>query len=136
LTFLEPRALFFSKIVSVFSLLTVDNYWVIASYFSLFSFLAAWVLVKTIVQYLARYTVPSMVAFLFFPSVVFWTSGLIKESIAVGGLYFLTVFFLRVWFDGRTRPVDVFIVAILLWLCWSLKYYVIAIFRWFWRACW
>jgi hypothetical protein len=128
LIFLEPRALFFSKIVSVFSILTADNYWVIASYFSLFSFLAAWLLVKTIAQYLPRYALPSIIAFLFVPSVVFWTSGLIKESIAIGGLYLLTVFFLRVWFDRRIRLAELFMVAILVWICWSLKYYVIAIF--------
>jgi hypothetical protein len=128
LIFLEPRAVFFSKIVSVFSILTADNYWVIASYFSLFSFLAAWLLVKAIAQHLTRFTVASIVAFLFFPSVVFWTSGLIKESIAVGGLYFLTAFFLRVWFERRTRLGEVFLAAILLWICWSLKYYIMAIF--------
>ena len=128
LIFLEPRAVFFSKIVSVFSILTADNYWVIASYFSLFSFLAAWLLVKTISRYLERYTLPSIIAFLFFPSAVFWTSGLIKESVAIGALYCLTAFFLGIWFDRRTGLAEFLIVLILLWICWSLKYYVIAIF--------
>src|SRR5688572_29314956 len=42
------RTIFFVKILSLFALFTQDSYWITALYLSLFSFLAAWHLVKVI----------------------------------------------------------------------------------------
>jgi hypothetical protein len=34
-------------------------------------------------------------AFLFFPSVVFWSSGLVKETLALAGIFWMSTIFLR-----------------------------------------
>lgn len=128
LTFYEPRAVFLTKIVSVFTILTARNYWIISLYFSFLSFLSAWVLVKTINRNVSSVNTPSFIAFLFLPSIVFWTSGLIKESLAVAALYCLTAFFLKIWFNERIRIVNIVGALISLWLFWNLKYYFLAIF--------
>jgi hypothetical protein len=123
-----PRALLFVKIVSFFSLLSFDNYWIIASYFSLFSFLGSWYLVQRISYHLPEFTLSGIVAFLFFPSMVFWSSGLIKESLALASLFFLSGTFLALWFGSKFSLVHWFWVLFASWVMWALKYYIGAVF--------
>lgn len=128
LSFQEPRAVFLTKIVSVFIILTASNYWIISLYFSFLSFLSAWVLVKTINRHVSSALAPAVIAFLLLPSIVFWTSGLIKESLAVAGLYLLTVIFLKIWFNEKIRIFHIVLGLLSLWILWNLKYYFLAIF--------
>lgn len=122
------RALFFTKIVSLFSLLTADNYWATGFYFSLFSFLGAWFLVQVISRNIPSASLPAVVAFLFLPSAVFWTSGVLKESIAMGALFLLAALFLKGWFNERLRWWYIVLAPVLLWLLWTLKYYYAGVF--------
>src|SRR5688572_10865885 len=50
LILVQPRSLFFVKFISFFSLITLDNYWLISLYFSFISFAAAWLLVTAIAK--------------------------------------------------------------------------------------
>jgi hypothetical protein len=128
LRMVEPRAIFFVKIVSFFNLLTADNYWLTATWFSVIGFSASWFLVKKIERFIPGITIPAVVAFLFFPSVVFWTSGLIKESLACACLFFLTGVLLEAWFERAVRVRDSLLAIPALLLLWTLKYYYAAIF--------
>lgn len=123
-----PRAIFFTKIVSLFSLITGDNYWLIASYFSLFSFVGSWLLVKVVSRHVQVAVMPAVVAFLFFPSVVFWSSGVIKESLAMAALYFLSAVFLQAWFHEKVKLLNWVLTILSAWILWNLKYYFAGIF--------
>lgn len=126
LTLQEPRALFLSKVVSVFALFTASNYWVISGYFSCLAFAGSWYLVNVICRYNARYTLAAVLAFLFFPSVVFWSSGIVKESLAMASLYFLSAVFLSRW-ERISIPWFMWIVVpAAAWFLWMLKYYYCA----------
>lgn len=128
LSFYQPRALFLTKITSVFSLVTADGYWIIGAYFSAFSFAGAWYLVKTIERHASRASLAAVIAFLFLPSVVFWTSGLLKESLSVAALYYLAGVFLRIWGGQKQRVTGVLMAVLSLWVLWNLKYYYAAVF--------
>lgn len=127
LEFQEPRALFLSKIISVLSLLANDNYWLVSAYFSLAAFAGAWRLAVVLGVLGTRVQIVGMVALLFFPSIVFWTSGVIKESLAMGFLYFLVAVFLKVWFNERTRIGEWILACMATWALWNLKYYYLAV---------
>lgn len=128
LTFQVPRALFLVKIASVFSILSYDNYWVSAAYFSLFSFLGSWFLVRKISLFFPQFTGAAAVAFLFFPSVVFWSSGLIKESLAMAAVFYLSGIFLNLWYQKKIKILDWILVILSTWIVWQLKYYFAAVF--------
>lgn len=128
LSLLEPRALFLTKITSAFNLLTRDNYWVISFYYSFISFLAAWFLVRTLHGHIPTIRNAALIAFLFMPSAVFWSSGLLKESLALAALYFLTAVFLKIWFDEKLSFGQYIVTAISLWTFWNLKYHYAAVF--------
>src|SRR5690606_33751851 len=88
LLFTQPRALFFSKLTSVFCLFTGTNYWITGLYFSFIAFVFSWYLVRIIVNQFSI-VAPAVFAFLFFPSILFWTSGIIKEALALPALFFI-----------------------------------------------
>ncbi|RAW01061.1 hypothetical protein [Pseudochryseolinea flava] len=127
LNFKTPRALFLSKITSVFCLLTSDNYWVISAYYSFFSFLAAWYLMKILIRLDESLKIPAIVALLLFPSIVFWTSGIMKETIAMASLYFISIIFLKIWLGERVKIAQWIVLPVACWLLWNLKYYYMAI---------
>ena len=127
LRFREPRALFLTKLTSLVNLLTGDNYWVSGLYFSLISFLGAWYLVRTIATYIPSVRSAAAVAFLFFPSIVFWTSGLLKESLAMAALFFIAALFLRLWFDRKADLWTFVVGAVAMVVLWNLKYYYIGV---------
>ncbi len=128
LSLVAPRAFFFSKIASLFSLVTGGNYWLISCYFSLISFLASWHLFRCITRHLPGLTLAAAVAFLFFPSIVFWTSGLIKESLACACLFFLSTVFVSLKFIRKVSVGNGVIGLIAFWILWALKYHYAAIF--------
>jgi hypothetical protein len=127
LSLVAPRAVFFSKIVSVFSLLSGGNYWIISAYFSLIAFFSAWYLVKRLMLTQGIFGAP-ILAFLFFPSVVFWSSGIIKESVACASLFVLTEMFLRLWFKNSFKWYHIVLCLFSLYVLWALKYHYAAIF--------
>jgi hypothetical protein len=124
----DPRSLLFVRLVSPLAIISLDNYWVIASWCSLVSFAGSWFLFATATKYFPLHKSAAAAAFLFFPSIIFWTSGLIKESVACGCLFFLSAVFLRLWFDRRVQLAQGVGALLALWLLWNLKYYYAGIF--------
>jgi len=128
LSFQEPRALFLAKVTSFFCLITASNYWVTGFYYSFLSFLGAWFLVRTLLKHIPGIRSAALTAFLFLPSAVFWSSGVLKESLALASLYFLAAIVVRVWFDEKLSVSHYVLVAITLLVFWNLKYYYAAVF--------
>lgn len=124
---LPPRALFFIKITSVLTLLSGGSYWVLSAYFSFISFAASWWLVKEIRQLDAQALSPALAGILYFPSVVFWTSGVVKESLAMACVYLVVVLFLRLWRKAKVPPILWVVLPLLVWILWNIKYYYVAI---------
>lgn len=137
----QERSLFLVKIISIFSLISGDNYWISAVYFALISFAAAWYLFSIVTQHVPESRNSAALAFLFFPSVVFWGSGLVKETLALAGIYFITTLFVKLIHQylshGGVRPLKAvrhlklweWITAIVaFYFAWNLKYYWTALF--------
>ncbi len=128
----EPRALIFAKLVSIIHIFTRNNYWLSGLYFSLFSFLGAWNIAYTLSQLYPARRWTAFISFLFFPSVIFWTSGLLKESLSMGIIGFTGGLMLKY----ETRSISLKNVpeagkALLLLaglgILWQIKYYYFAI---------
>lgn len=122
-----PRAIFLSKMASIAALLTSNDYWLMAVWFSFVSFLLTWLLLRELVRHDSRLQYAAVLSLLFFPSAVFWSSGLIKESMAMAMLSFVACCFVRVW-DRRRFPIQwLLFLPFALWILWSLKYYYVAV---------
>jgi len=123
----QPRSLFFVKILSFFNLLTDDNYWLSSIWFSFLSFLGCWYLFHKLTQWLMGAKWPSALSLLFFPSFVFWGSGIIKESVSIGALCFIIGFVLLLVQKQKPRIWEWVLVVISSHILWSLKYYWAAV---------
>lgn len=128
LSYRIDRSFFFVKILGIVAFFFGNNYWMMASALSFISFLAAWFLIRRIVECFPDATIPSVIAFLFFPTVVFWSAGVIKESVGLAALYVVAARCLRWVYQHKARFVDVPAIVLAVWVGWSLKYYWIVIF--------
>jgi hypothetical protein len=124
----QPRALFFSKIIVVFYLLTGGNYWLTGAFLSFISFYCTNLFVRELTLKFRDIRVPAMVSFFYLPTFVFWTSGLLKESIAIGALLILIAVCLKMMrlhkFRGISHWMTMVVAASLLW---ELKYFYAAV---------
>lgn len=120
------RAIYFTRLVALLKWSTHANYWVLSVYFSLFSFLGSFYLLDKLVTWRSHLKIPGVVAFLYFPSIVFWSSGLLKESLVFGAVTFLIGAYLS-WANNRRVYVGhLFIGIVSLAIIISLKYYIAA----------
>ena len=124
----QSRSLFFVKIVSFINLFTGSNYWITSLYFSFVSFLSAYLLFQKITTSFAGSKYAAAIAFLFFPSVVFWGSGIIKESLAVAGLFILARVYVTLITNKKPIRWEWLLALISVIIVWRLKYYWIAVF--------
>lgn len=85
----EARNELFVKILSVFYFISGGSYWISSLYLSFISFLGAWYLVVSIQKAYPRYFITAVFAFLFFPSPVFWSSGVLKDPLINASVLFL-----------------------------------------------
>ncbi len=115
---------FFAKTVSLFNLLTANNYWLVSAYFSFISFTGLWMLARVLVSVFQGNRLIILLALFCVPSVTFWSSGLLKESLMLACISGIVAGFLYVfcgekkWSFGR-----VLTVGILFLLLWKLRYY-------------
>jgi hypothetical protein len=119
----KPRSLFFVKMVGIAALACAGNYWIMACCFSLISFFAAWYLFTRITSMLPLSEVAAAIAFLFYPSVVFWSSGIIKESMGLASLFLVSGVLLCILGRQRIRRREWVAGGLALWIGWTLKYY-------------
>jgi len=98
------------KIISVFNLLTGSSYYLIGLYFSLFSFWGMAKLTAILSRVFPGAKKAAIVAFLFFPSVVFWSSGLLKDAVLMGSMCWVVTFVLQL---SHKQPKTILIWALL-----------------------
>src|SRR5690606_38270211 len=91
----QLRSVFMVKVLSVVYLLTSNSFWIASIFLSFFSFVAAWFLVRVIATRW-QVSVPAIIAFLFWPSIVVWSSGVLKEAIATPCLFIMVACLLKI----------------------------------------
>lgn len=127
----QPRALWMVRIVSLLILLTGDSYWLSSAYLSLFAFFGLWTLVERISSAYPDSKKAALMAFIFLPSVLFWGSGISKETIFLGGFGFLVAWFWPYFSRGNhlrgLKPHHWLFAGIMVFLLLQLKYYYMAV---------
>ncbi len=124
----HDRSLLFVKILIPLTLVSQGSYWVSTVYFALLSFSASWLLFKTVRKYYPAHEDAAVASVLFFPSVIFWSSGIVKETVALAGIFTITAIALR-WVHARKLTIGEWLLTfICVYMVWRLKYYWAAMF--------
>lgn len=123
------NTLFFIKVLALLSLASGGVAWLNALYLSLGCFVACWSLVRTLARVLpATPAAAGVVAFLLWPTVVWWTAGFTKETLVVGagaGLVALALPGLYHSLPTRFAPLlgRVLLSLLLAWLMVRMRYF-------------
>lgn len=131
--YVHDRSFLFVKFVSFLNLVSGDSYWITASYLSMVSFFSSWFLFGQLKRFIPDSTPAAALAILFFPSILFWSSGILKETLAVAALYFLTAILIKLLNAAKVSVAQWVLVLLSLWIGWSMKYYWLGIYgcAWF-----
>ncbi|MEM6735927.1 MAG: hypothetical protein AAGC64_06125 [Bacteroidota bacterium] len=124
----EPRVLFFTKFLSFFVRITSGSYWISSLYLSFISFCAAWYSVHVLKNIYPSILTISMVSFLLIPTVVFWSSGILKDSLAFSALAFLVSIVLKVYHKKRTSFFEMLLFIMGIFILLKMKHYLLISF--------
>ncbi|MGV3504418.1 MAG: hypothetical protein ACO1O1_11965 [Adhaeribacter sp.] len=114
--------------LSLLDIFTGGRYYLNSLYFSLFSFWGAWQLVRAVALVFPKWPQAAVAAFLFLPSVVFWSSGINKETIYLGALcLFLASVLQGVHAPGRKPWVYGAGLLAAAYVLWKIKFYFAAV---------
>jgi hypothetical protein len=103
--------------------LSLTNIWINTLFFNFFSFIGLVALYKAIQSYFKPVESKLYLPIFLMPSVVFWSSGILKESIFFMAFGFWLHSFLRL-VNSRKKVSDMFIIAFTSWLILSVKLHV------------
>ena len=78
------NSFFMVLLLHFLNFITGNQYYLNSIFFSLFSFYGCWCLTETLTQVFPSTKFAAAGAFLFYPTAVFWSSGILKESILLG----------------------------------------------------
>jgi len=120
--------LFVVRIASIISLLCFNTYTVIALFFALISFCGMWAMYITFIRiYPAAYK-KLAIAIFFLPSVFFWGSGLMKDSLCVGALGWTFYGFYHVFIAKRNITTASLLGALGIYILAGAKIYILLSF--------
>lgn len=132
----DEKAFFVVRIVAFFDFFTLHTYSATALFFAAFSFSGSWALYSVVVRLYPYNTKWLAIAILFVPSVVFWGSGILKDTITFGALGWCTYALFQFIELDRNKAISIIIFLISAYLIISIKSYIFfclvpAAFMWY-----
>ena len=124
----KPRVLFFAKFLSPFVYLSGGSYWITALYMSLISFLASWWTVVRFTKVYPSHSTVLITCFLFIPSIVFWSSGILKDTITYSALLLLLANVLGLHKRVALSSIELLLAAVSIFTLYKLKHYALITF--------
>ena len=116
----QPRAALMVKLVALVNLITRSNYWITSAYFSFFSFVGLWAFSSWVYKTFTYGKIAALILFIW-PSFVFWSSGILKESIAVGLIFWIIANYFTMMNTKSFRKIITIVFAV--YLLFLIKYY-------------
>ncbi|HNA17754.1 MAG TPA: hypothetical protein PK678_14595 [Ferruginibacter sp.] len=116
------------KASAMISILSFNRFLITSLFLGLFSFAGQWKLFQ-VFNDINKYRNQKLLAFavLYTPAIWFWSSGLLKESICLGGLGFIINILYNSIVKKKGSPVNWVVLALLVYIVYVIKSYIIAI---------
>lgn len=113
------------KISAALSLISFNKYLIISLFFGFFSFIGVWRLFLMFNEISeTKVTKILAITILYLPSLWFWGSGLIKDSICMGCLGITTNIFYKLFIKKNIKLLDIIVFIMLLYLLFIVKSYI------------
>lgn len=124
----DPNSFFIIRIAFLFDILTFSTYSATAVLFAFLSFIGGWLLFLTFYK---RYPTEHKwlaLACLFIPSIVFWGSGILKDSVTLACLGIATYFIDKLFFRKSFSIISLFWLLLSGYVIFSVKKYILLSF--------
>lgn len=119
------NSFFLIKIVSLLNFLTGSNYHLNSLLLSFFSFAGCWVLALQLGRVFTGSRGAALAGLVFFPSVVFWNAGIMKDGLLLSALGFFWASVLQVTYSPGTKTRRAGLLLLLAGvLLWKLKFFL------------
>ena len=124
----SPSEFFVIKLAALFGLFSNHSYSSIAVMFAAFGFSGIWALYCTFIKIAPEKHFLLALCLLFVPSVFFWGSGLMKDTIAIGGLGWLFYGFYHCFVLRQNSVQSWTITIIAIYIIYQVKIYILLSF--------
>lgn len=120
----QPRTQFFIALLTPIVSLSGGSYWLTSLWLSLISFLASWFATITFIRIYPNLKVIILASFLFIPSIVFWSSGIMKDTLAYGAVMILVSLILKLYKQYKLRPIEILLILFASFILIQIKHYL------------
>ena len=117
-----------SVIGAVIGLFTMTTYLPTAVIFAAISFIGVWKLYIVFTKLYPRLSKQLAYAFLFIPSVIFWGSGFMKDTITLSCIGWVTHFFYIIFYENKKIIANSVFALIFLYIIYIIKSYIVMAF--------
>lgn len=120
--------LFVMKVATLVSYLSFNSFLIISLFFGFFSFAGQWKMF-TVFNEINNYRHQRLMAWavLYTPSIWFWGSGLMKDSICLGSIGFIIYFLYKIFIKKQRKLRDILLLLFLLFVVGQVKSYIVII---------
>lgn len=126
--FQDPTSYLMIQFGTVISIFTFNTYSTMAISYALLSFSGAWALFQTLNRMYPYLHKQFAIALLFLPSIFFWSSGFMKDTLTFGALGWLFYGLYGVFFKRESFFFNIIIIAISIYVIRSIKVYILLSF--------
>jgi hypothetical protein len=123
--FYEESNYMIARIVAILSFICYGKFMAINLMFSLFSFTGVWKLYRFFYEQYPNLHKQFAIAILFFPTFVFWSSGILKDPLCTGALGWITYCLYRIIYTQKNILRNTLLLLIFSVLLVLLKVYII-----------
>lgn len=124
----DPGSFLIVRLTGFLGIFNGHSYYTIAIIFAFLSFTGIWKLYRTFCYLYPALYKQFALAFLFIPSVFFWGSGLMKDTIAIGALGWLTYALFNLFIKKEKLIINIIILFISAYLIAIIKIYILLCF--------
>lgn len=121
----QPRTQFFVTLIRPIVLLSGGSYWITSLWISFISFVACWNALISLSRLYPKIKRLLAVCFLFIPSVVFWSSGVMKDALTFAALLTVIAVSLSLHNQAKLSLRDILLFLIGAFLLFKIKHYLL-----------
>jgi len=119
---------FVVRIAGFFDILTFHTYSATACLFAVVSFSGLWAMYSAFYRMFPRLHLELAIAVFFIPSVFFWGSGILKDSITLGALGWATFSFYSLFIRGKKIVLNLILLILSFLTIYAIKIYILLCF--------
>ncbi len=124
----DQASYFVIRVAGVFDLFTIHTYTATACMFAFASFLGLWVMFNTFYRICSKLHRSFAIAIFFVPSLIFWGSGIMKDTITLSALGWLTYAIFNIFVFRRRIVFSILCLLVSFYVIYTVKIYIVLCF--------